>query len=95
MKSYYVYILTNKKQGTLYLGITNNLIRRIYEHKQGCVDGFSKKYKTNQLVYFEETSDVDSAIQREKQMKKWYRSWKIKLIEQNNPEWKDLYKDLL
>ncbi len=95
MKSYYVYILASKRNGTLYIGITNNLIRRIYEHKQGMVKGFTKKYHVDRLVYFEENNDVISAITREKQMKKWKRSWKINLIEKNNPEWKDLYHDLL
>ena len=91
MKSYYVYILASKKNGTLYIGVTNDLVRRVYEHKQGLVEGFTKKYNVKQLVFFEETNDVESAITREKQMKKWNRQWKIELIEKNNPEWKDLY----
>ncbi len=77
MKNYYIYILTNKKNGTLYIGITNNLVRRIYEHKNGLIDGFTKKYKIKMLVYFESTSDVLSAIAREKRIKNWNRQWKI------------------
>jgi putative endonuclease len=95
MKSYYVYILASKRNGTLYIGITSDLIKRIYEHKNNLVDGFTKKYKIHNLVYFEETSDVQSAIKREKQLKVWKRSWKIELIEKQNPAWRDLYEDLL
>ncbi|MFA4982482.1 MAG: GIY-YIG nuclease family protein [Candidatus Omnitrophota bacterium] len=94
MKSYYVYILASKKNGTLYIGVTNDLVRRVYEHKQGLVEGFTKKYNVKQLVFFEETNDVESAITREKQMKKWNRQWKIELIEKSNPEWKDLYSEI-
>ncbi len=95
MSSFYVYILTNARDGTLYTGITNNLIRRVYEHKSNEIEGFTKKYKTNKLVYFEETPDVQSAITREKRIKKWRRSWKIELIEKNNPQWRDLYYDII
>ena len=77
MSSFYVYILTNARDGTLYTGITNNLIRRVYEHKNNQIEGFTKKYRTNKLVYFEETTDVLSAITREKRIKKWRRCWKI------------------
>ncbi|MHB1686411.1 MAG: GIY-YIG nuclease family protein [Ignavibacteriaceae bacterium] len=94
MKQYYVYILASKKNGTLYIGVTNDLIRRIYEHKQGVIEGFTKKYKVHNLVYFEVTNDVNAAIKREKAMKKWNRKWKIELIEKMNPEWKDLYVNL-
>ena len=94
MKSYYVYILASKRNGTLYIGITSDLIKRVYEHKNNLVDGFTKKYKIHNLVYFEETNDVQSAIKREKQIKAWKRSWKIELIESKNPDWKDLYKEL-
>jgi putative endonuclease len=90
-KTYYVYILASKKDGVLYIGVTNNLIKRIYEHKQGFVDGFTKKYYIKRLVYYEETSDIRSALEREKQLKNWKRDWKITLIEKNNPDWKDLY----
>lgn len=91
MRNYYVYILTNKKQGTLYIGVTNNLKRRVYEHKNDLVNGFAKKYNLKNLVYYEITSDVNSAIAREKKLKKWNREWKIDLIEKMNPEWKDLF----
>ena len=95
MDNYYVYILASKKNGTLYIGVTNNLIRRIYEHKEGLTEGFTKKYNVKKLVYYETHSDIKIAIQREKQMKKWYRKWKIELIEKINPEWKDLYNELV
>lgn len=95
MNQYYVYILASKKNGTLYIGVTNNLIKRIYEHKNNLVEDFTKKYNIHNLVYFEETSDVREAILREKQMKKWKRQWKIKLIIKDNPEWKDLYNSLI
>jgi len=93
-KNYYVYIISSKKYGTLYTGVTNNLIRRIYEHKENLVDGFTKKYKIHQLVYFEIHEDIYEAISREKQIKKWNRDWKISLIEKNNPQWIDLYCEL-
>ena len=93
--NYYVYILSNHRNGTLYVGVTNNLIRRINEHKSKEFDGFTKKYKLNKLVYFDETDDISGAIDFEKRLKRWKRSWKIKLIEKMNPEWKDLYKDIL
>ncbi len=92
---YYVYILASKKNGTLYIGVTNNLVRRIHEHKYELVQGFTKKYGVKNLVYFESTPDINSGIEREKQMKKWNREWKIKLIEKENPDWKDLYPDIL
>lgn len=95
MKSYYVYIITNKKNGVLYIGVTSNLIRRIYEHKNKLVDGFSKKYKLNKLVYYEICHDVKEAILREKRMKKWKRDWKIKLIKKDNLEWEDLYNKII
>ena len=95
MKSYYVYILASKRNGTLYIGVTNDLIKRIYEHKNDLVEGFTKKYQVHQLVYYEETSDIQSAITREKQMKKWNRKWKLELIESTNPEWKDLYDEII
>jgi putative endonuclease len=90
MKDYYIYILTNKKHGTFYIGITNNLMRRIYEHKNGIIKGFTKKYNLDKLVYFEQTTDINAAIRREKRLKKWNRAWKIELIESINSEWKDL-----
>jgi len=90
MKDYYIYILTNKKNGTLYIGVTNNLTRRIYEHRNGTIKGFTKKYNLNKLVYFEQLNDISFAILREKRLKKWNREWKVQLIEKINPEWKDL-----
>ena len=93
MKTYHVYILANKRNGTLYIGITNNLERRVYEHKNGLVEGFTKKYQIHKLVYFEETNDVVSALQREKELKKWSRSWKVRLIEKENKNWDDLSRD--
>ncbi|MGZ6004607.1 MAG: GIY-YIG nuclease family protein [Candidatus Saccharimonadales bacterium] len=90
MKSYYVYILASKKDGVLYIGVTNNLERRVWEHKNGVEDGFTKKYMVHRLVYFEQTENIEAAIVREKKLKKWKRSWKISLIEKNNPEWNDL-----
>jgi putative endonuclease len=94
MKQYYVYILTNKSNKVLYIGVTNNLSRRMFEHKNKMVDGFTKKYNLTELVYFEETADVSSALEREKQLKNWHRDWKINLISGFNPEWKDLSKIL-
>jgi putative endonuclease len=89
--SYYVYILASKIGGTLYIGVTNDLVRRIYEHREKMADGFTKKYNINRLVYYEPHSDIEAAIVREKQMKKWNRAWKIRLIEEDNPNWDDLY----
>ena len=94
MKIYYVYILASKRNGTLYIGTTSDLIRRVYEHKLKLIGGFTEKYNTDKLVYFEETNDVNVAITREKQLKKWNREWKIKLIEERNSSWKDLYNEI-
>ena len=94
-KKYYVYILASKRNGTLYIGITSNLFKRIYEHKNNLIDGFTKKYNVHNLVYYEMTEDVSIALAREKQLKKWKRNWKIELIEKNNPKWKDLYFELI
>lgn len=94
MKPAYVYILASKKNGTLYIGVTSDLIKRIYEHKNGLVDGFTKKYKVHLLVYYEQFLDIYSAISREKQLKHWQRKWKLQLIEQNNTNWRDLYFDI-
>ena len=88
--TYYVYILTNQSNTTLYIGVTNNLQRRIYEHKNELIDGFTKRYKLHKLVFFEETNDVNSAIAREKQLKHWTREKKNKLIENINPNWSEL-----
>ncbi len=89
MNKYYVYIMTNHS-GTLYTGVTNNIIRRVYEHKNKCIAGFTKKYNIDQLVYYDETPDICAAIEREKQIKGWVRKKKIALIESMNPTWKDL-----
>ena len=93
-KQYCVYILASKKYGTLYTGITSNLAQRMYQHQEGLVDGFTKKYDVHQLVYYEVHLDVYEAITREKQIKKWNRQWKINLIEQNNPQWLNLANGL-
>ena len=90
MNSYYVYIVTNKPKGTLYIGVTNNIERRGNEHFAGQGSEFTAKYNLHRLVYLEETSDVNSAIAREKQLKNWHRQWKINLIESDNPQWEDL-----
>lgn len=95
MLTYFVYILASKKNGTLYIGVTNNLIKRVWEQKNNFVAGFTKKYQVHDLVYFEQTGDVTSAIEREKQLKNWHKAWKINLIKKDNPEWKDLYPGLL
>ncbi len=92
-KTYYIYILASGKNGTLYVGVTNHLERRMLEHKTKEADGFTKKYNIDRLVYCEETSYVNNAIAREKQLKKWNRQWKIDLINQTNPSWEDLSKD--
>ena len=94
-KYYYVYILTNRTNEVLYIGVTNNLIRRIGEHKKDSVEGFTKKYKVHKLVYFQQTDNIESAIIREKQIKNWHRQWKINLITKDNPEWNDLYDEIL
>ena len=95
MKNYYIYILASKRNGTLYIGFTNDIVKRVYQHKEGLIAGFTQKYKVHLLVYYEQTSDVLSAIQREKQLKKWERKWKLELIESINPEWNDLYYNLI
>ena len=92
---YYVYILASKRNGTLYIGVTSELIKRVYEHKNNLVEGFTQKYKVHNLVYYETTDDINSAITREKQLKKWKRTWKMELIEMNNPGWRDLYFGLI
>ena len=95
MKNYYVYILANQKYGTLYVGVTNDLIRRVREHKNNMIEGFTKQYSIHFLVYYEQTHEVESAIAREKQLKRWRRQWKIKLIEKDNDKWEDLYFTLV
>jgi len=93
--NYYVYILASKPYGTLYIGVTNDLIRRVWEHKNGAVEGFTKKYAVHRPVYYEQTGSIESVITREKQFKKWYRLWKLELIEKMNPGWKDLYDEII
>ena len=88
---FWVYILASGIGGTLYIGVTNNLVRRVYEHRSDVVRGFTKKYGVHRLVYYERLFDVENAIRREKRLKKWSRAWKIRLIEQTNPNWDDLY----
>jgi len=91
MRIYYVYILASKRNGTLYIGVTGNLIKRVYEHKNGIVEGFTQKYNVHVLVYYEKYGNVRNAIKREKHLKKWNRKWKLNLIEKENPNWDDLY----
>lgn len=93
MSEYYVYILASKRNGTLYIGVTNDLVRRIYEHKHNLVEGFTKRHNVHELVYYEQGEDIYEAISREKQLKAWQRKWKIELIEKSNPQWKDLFKE--
>ena len=95
MKTACVYILASKCNGTLYIGVTSNLVQRIYQHKTKLAAGFTQKYNVDKLVYFEATEDMAAAIVREKQLKKWNRQWKLALIEKDNPEWRDLYADIL
>jgi putative endonuclease len=90
----YVYILASKIGGTLYIGVTNNLVRRVYEHREKCVEGFTKRDDVAKLVYFEVHSEIEAAITREKQMKKRNRAWKVRLIEESNPNWDDLYNQI-
>ena len=94
MKSYYVYILASNKNGTLYIGSTSDLIRRIWEHKNKVIPGFTQKYNVSQLVYYEEHELYVEAAIREKCFKKWCRKWKLDLIENLNPDWRDLYEDI-
>ena len=90
-KQYYVYMLASSKHGTIYIGVTSNLLRRVWEHKEGVIEGFTSKYKVHKLVWYEVHQEVREAILREKRLKRWNREWKIRLIEENNPDWSDLY----
>jgi putative endonuclease len=94
-KSFYVYILASDRNGTLYIGVTNDLLRRIIEHKSGATESFTKKYGVTRLVWYGETPDVNAALQREKTMKKWPRAYKLNAIEEMNPQWRDLYEELM
>jgi putative endonuclease len=93
-RSYWVYIVASEIGGTLYIGVTNDLIRRIHEHKIKAAEGFTKKHEVDRLVYFEAFDDIENAIRREKRLKKWNRAWKIRLIEEINPNWADLYPSI-
>ncbi len=95
METYYVYILANKMRGVMYVGVTQDLIKRIWQHKNRMGHGFTSKYNVYNLVYFELHQDVSEAIKREKRLKRWNRNWKIKLIERMNPKWEDLYPSLI
>jgi putative endonuclease len=90
----YIYFMSNRKNGVIYIGVTSNLAQRVDQHKQGITDGFTKQYSVVKLVYIETYNEIEQAIQREKQLKNWQRGWKIKLIEEQNPEWDDLYLTL-
>jgi putative endonuclease len=92
---YYVYILASKRNGTLYIGVTSDLIKRVYEHKTNIVKGFTERYKVHDLVYYEATNSVVAAISREKELKRWQRKWKLALIERFNPAWIDLYHTII
>ncbi len=92
--AYYVYILASRPGGTLYIGVTNNLVRRVFEHREGLVDGFTKTHRVKTLVYVEPHNEIEHAIAREKRLKRWRRAWKIQLVEGDNPDWRDLYDDL-
>ena len=94
-KSPCVYLLTNKPDGVLYLGVTSDLVKRIWQHKNSFVDGFSKRYNTHHLIWYEQHEDMMEAITREKQIKRWKREWKLRLIKETNPKWRDLYEDII
>ena len=93
-KQFYVYMLASKRNGTLYLGVTSDIVKRVWQHKNGLAEGFTKKYGIKRLVYYEIHEDAENAIKREKQLKKWRRAWKLELIEEKNSEWRDLSADI-
>jgi putative endonuclease len=93
-KNYYVYILASRRNGTLYIGVTSDLVKRTWEHKNKVVAGFTKRYGVDKLVYFEQFSDSENAIKREKRLKKYNRKWKLELVEKGNPEWRDLFDEI-
>jgi putative endonuclease len=95
IKQYYVYILASRRNGTLYVGVTSNLVKRVWEHKEKLVKGFTSKYGVDRLVYYEIFDDPENAIKREKRLKEYKRQWKIDLIEKGNSEWKDLYEEIV
>jgi putative endonuclease len=92
---YFVYILASQRNGTLYVGVTNNLVRRIYEHREKLIEGFTSQYNVTRLVWFDQTASIEEAITHEKRLKRWQRDWKIALIEKSNPNWDDLYESIL
>jgi putative endonuclease len=92
--AFYVYLMASRRNGTLYLGVTNDLVRRVYQHKTKAIPGFTSRYGVDRLVWFESYDDPTTAITREKELKKWRRAWKIRLIEESNPNWRDLYDDI-
>lgn len=91
---YFVYIMASKRRGTLYVGVTNDLVRRVHEHRTGSIEGFTSKYLVKHLVWYESTSSIDAAITHEKRVKRWRRDWKFDLVETTNPEWRDLYEEI-
>ena len=93
-KYYYTYILASKRNGTVYVGVTSDLVKRVYQHRNNLVDGFTSKYQVHRLVYYEQHRDVLSAIHREKRLKEWQRKWKLALIEKHNSKWRDLYLEI-
>ena len=95
MKLPCVYMLPNRRNGTIYIGVTSNLVQRIWQHKNDLVDGFTKRHHLHRLVWYESHSTMEAAITRERRLKRWYRCWKIDLIEQTNPSWRDLYPDII
>lgn len=92
--AYYVYVMANKRNGTIYIGVTNDLMRRVYEHREGLMKGFTKRYGLKMIVYYEVFGSITNAIQRETSLKRWPRRWKLDLIEQRNPQWRDLYEEI-
>ena len=94
-KSYYIYILASRRNGTLYIGVTSDLIKRVWQHKNKFVEGFTEKYGVDKLVYYEQIEDAENALRREKRLKKYNRKWKMDIIEKLNPDWKDLYEELI
>jgi putative endonuclease len=95
MKKGFMYIMSNKQDGVLYIGVTSDIVKRVYEHKNNFVDGFTKLYNLKNLVYYEVYDDIEEAIKREKQLKNWHRDWKIELVNKQNPQWNDLYESIL
>ncbi|MFP5356994.1 MAG: GIY-YIG nuclease family protein [Gammaproteobacteria bacterium] len=95
MKAFCVYIMASQRNGTLYVGVTSDLVKRVWEHRQDAVKGFTRRYQVHDLVWYEQHETAESAISREKRIKKWNRSWKIELIQAKNPDWRDLYEDVV